>query len=229
MMSSRTARAPRTLPQPRVRRSDRTRYVVTILVAVAIAGPLGYLLALPLPDATQVAIADMQKAEAKRDVQQIGELSATARVTADDLDKVLSGLVEALPQDRTLTVRAVAPAEVDEWQRVLQQAVDRHAETPSGTTATNVARAGFRSAVNAMAIAVDAYAASRRLPANLRQTFLDLAARQRSAAVMAWSVAATQLDQINVNAGKGHQHVYLTSVPGEGAMSADTVPEGTSN
>ncbi|GAA3016801.1 hypothetical protein [Streptosporangium longisporum] len=200
------------------------RYIVTILVAVAIAGSLGYLFA--LPDAGQAAVADMQEAEAKRDVRQISELTTTARVTAGDLNGVLSGLAKALPQDRTLTAQPARSAEIDEWRRVLRQAVDRHAETPSGTTATNVARMGFRNAVNAVVIAVDAYAAGQRLPADLRRDFLDLAARQRSAAVATWSVAATQLDQINVSAGNGHQHVYLTSAPGEGAMSADTVPEG---
>jgi hypothetical protein len=224
-MSSRTARPSRPLARPTTRSSGRARYIVTILVAVAIAGSLGYLFG--LPDAGQAAIADMREAEAKRDVRQISELTATARVTAGELNGVLSGLVKALPQDGTPAVQPAEPAEIDGWQRVLRQAVDRHAETPSGMTGTNVARMGFRNAVNAVAITIDTYAAGQRLPVKLRQDFLDLAARQRTAAVAAWSVAATQLDQINVNAGNGHQHVYLTSAPGEGAMSADTVPEGS--
>ncbi|WP_344919781.1 hypothetical protein [Streptosporangium oxazolinicum] len=197
---------------------------MTALVAAAIAGPVGYLVG--RPDASQVAIADMREAEVKRDVQQIGELTSTARVTAGELNGVLSRLVEVLPKDGSPGARSVEAAEVEGWQRVLRQAVDRHAETPSGTTATNVARAGFRSAVDSMAIAVDAYAAGRKLPEDQQKTFLDLAVRQRSAAVTAWSVAATQLDQINVDAGNGHQHVYLTGAPGEG-MSADSVPEGS--
>lgn len=225
-MSSKTARRPGAVSQPGTRSSSSwARYLVTALVAVAIAGPLGYLVA--LPDSSQVAIADMREAEVKRDVQQIGELTSTARVTAGELNGVLSGLVEVLPQGGTPGARSAEPAEIEGWQRVLRQAVDRHAETPSGTTATNVARAGFRSAVDTMAIAVDAYAAGRKLPEDLRKAFLDLAVRQRSAAVTAWSVAATQLDQINVDAGKGHQHVYLTGAPGEGGMSADTIPEGS--
>ncbi|MEU4408002.1 hypothetical protein AB0F88_26090 [Streptosporangium sp. NPDC023963] len=225
-MSSKTVRPPRVPSRPDVRPSIRARHViVAVVAAVAIAGPVGYLLG--SPDASQVAIADMREAEKKRDVQQIGELTSTARVTAGELNGVLSKLAEVLPRDGEPGARSAEPAEVDGWRNVLRQAVERHAETPSGTTATNVARAGFRGAVDAMAVAVDTYAAGRGLPADLRQPFLELAARQRSAAVATWSVAATQLDQISVDAGNGHQHVYLTSAPGEGGMSADSVPEGT--
>ncbi|GAA3419171.1 hypothetical protein [Streptosporangium vulgare] len=225
-MSSKTARRPRVPAQP-VRSSNRTGLIVAVLAAVAVAGPVGYLLG--LPDSSQVAVADMREAEAKRDVQQIGELTATARVTAGELNGVLAGLAEVLPKDGKPGTRSAEPAEVDGWRRVVRQAVDRHADTPSGATATNVARAGLRSAVDAMAIAVDAYAAGSGLPEGSRQTFLDLAARQRSAAIVTWSIAATQLDQISVDAGKGHQHVYLTGDPGEGGMSADTLPEGSSD
>ncbi|MER5646272.1 hypothetical protein [Streptosporangium sp. NPDC002524] len=224
-MSSKTARRPRVPAQPGARPSSRTGLIVAVLAAVVVAGPVGYFLG--RPDASQVAVADMREAEAKRDVQQIGELTSVARTTVGELNGVLAGLAEVLPRDGKPGARSAEPAEVDGWRKAVRQAVDRHAETPSGTTATNVARAGLRSAVDAMAIAVDAYAAGSRLPEDSRRTFLDLAARQRSAAVATWSVAATQLDQISIDAGHGHQHVYLTGVPGEEGISADTVPEGS--
>ena len=41
-----------------------------------------------------------------------------------------------------------------------------------------------------------------------------------------WSVAAAQLDQINVDAGFGHQHVYLQTEQGSGAFTADGEEEG---
>jgi hypothetical protein len=198
--------------------------LVAVVVAVLVAGPLGYLVG--RPDAGQRAIADMQEADAKRDVQQIGELTTTARQTADDLSRVLAGLATAFPKDPASNAQPAGPVPIGDWQRVLQQAVSRHSDTPSGTTATNVARGGFRSAVNALAAAVDTYAAAQALPADSRQTFLDLATRQRSAGIAMWSVAATQLDQLNIDAGNGHQHVYLTSAPGEGAIAPDDVPEG---
>ena len=42
-----------------------------------------------------------------------------------------------------------------------------------------------------------------------------------------WSVAATQLDQLNIDAGNGHQHVYLNNTSGDGIIPADGLPEGT--
>ncbi|SNT32766.1 hypothetical protein SAMN05216276_103484 [Streptosporangium subroseum] len=230
-MAQKTSKSSWARPQPSVRRSNVVGYTIAVLVAALIAGPLGAVIgyAVGRPDASQAAIAAMQEADVKRDAQQIGELTALARASADDLNKVLAGLAQALPQDRTSAAQPAGPEQIDGWQQILRQTVDKHADAPSGTTATNVARGGFRSAVNALVTTVDTYAASRQLPESARQTFLDLAARQRSVAVMMWSVAATQLDQLNVDAGNGHQHAYLTSTPEEGAITADDVPEGTSN
>ncbi|WP_405141012.1 hypothetical protein OG589_29165 [Sphaerisporangium sp. NBC_01403] len=227
-MAQRTSRPPRVPPQPDVRRPGLRRSVIAVLVVALVAGAAGAAIgyAVGRPGADQVAITELRKADAKRDVQQIGELTALARATAGDLDKVLSGLAEAIPKDKTSNAKPATPVQIEEWQRTLRQAAERHAETPSGTTATNVARGGFRSAVNAMTAAVDTYAASQRLPVGVRETFADLAARQRSAAIAMWSVAATQLDQINVDAGNGHQHAYLTGTPEDGAITADEVPEG---
>jgi hypothetical protein len=224
-MSSKTARSPRALPARETARPARSRYATGLVVAVLVAGSLGYLFG--APDAAENAIAEIRAAEMKRDVQQITELTSSARTTAADLDKVLGGLAKALPPGGALAAQPPGSGELADWQRMMKQAVDRHEENPSGTTATNVARAGFRTAVTAMSIAVDAYASCQELPSDVRQTCLDLAGRQRSAAVMAWSVAATQLDQINVDAGNGHQHVYLTGLPDQGAMMADNLPEGT--
>jgi hypothetical protein len=67
-----------------------------------------------------------------------------------------------------------------------------------------------------LAVAVTAY----------QQGDQELATRQRDLAVTSWSVAATQLDQINVDAGYGHQHVFLRSEPGGEAFTPDDAPEG---
>jgi hypothetical protein len=227
-MSQKVGKPYRAASRPSVRQSKVSGYAIAVVVTALIAGALGAVIgyAVGRPDATTAAIADMQAADAKRDVKQISELTSLARVTAADLNKVLSGFSEAAPQDKASGVPPAGPVPVGDWQRVLRQAVDRHSATPSGTTATNVARAAFRNAVNAMSTAVDTYVAGRRLPASEQQAFVDLAVRQRSAAVAMWSVAATQLDQINIDAGNGHQHVYLSGTS-EGAITADEVPEGT--
>lgn len=224
-MPSKTARSARPLPVQEKPGPGRSRYAIGLVAAILVAGSLGYLFG--APDATETSVAEMRAAEMKRDAQQVTELTSTARTTVGEITSVMVGLGEALPPGGALAARTPSEAEIGEWQKVMKQAVDRHAATPSGTTATNVARAGFRSAVDAMAIAVDTYAYCQKLPTDVRAGCLEVALRQRTAGVMAWSVAATQLDQINVDAGHGHQHVYLTSTPGEGAMMADPVPEGS--
>ncbi|WP_238433598.1 hypothetical protein [Micromonospora tarensis] len=56
---------------------------------------------------------------------------------------------------------------------------------------------------------------------------LDLTARQAAEAATIWSVAATQLDQVSVDSGHGHQHVFLDTDPHEGALTPDGAAEGT--
>jgi hypothetical protein len=55
----------------------------------------------------------------------------------------------------------------------------------------------------------------------------EVAAGARDTAVTTWSVGATQLDQINVDAGHGHQHVFLPADPESGAFTPDDAPEGS--
>jgi hypothetical protein len=122
---------------------------------------------------------------------------------------------------------APSPDSLAAWKQVMLQETQRYSETVSGATATNVARGALRSAVNALSHALEAYTLARTLPAGAQQTaLLDLAAKQRMLAVTIWSVAATQLDQLNVDAGHGHQHVYLNTSPDGGAMTPDGSPEG---
>ena len=71
-----------------------------------------------------------------------------------------------------------------------------------------------------------AYAQAVAAPAENRVALSQIAGRARTAAATAWSVAAAQLDQINVDAGLGHQHVYLETEQGSGAFTADGEEEG---
>lgn len=64
-------------------------------------------------------------------------------------------------------------------------------------------------------------------PATQRAALTELAKRQAVQAAAAWSVAATQLDQVNIDAGQGHQHVYLDTGPGGGALTPDGAAEGS--
>jgi hypothetical protein len=222
-MARRSGKPTPALPRAGERRRPTLPLVVAVLIALGAAGAgaaIGF--ALGRPGGTEAVVADLQRAEAERDVQQIKELTALARETADRITPALAGLraedAAARIGDRPRTA---------DWQRAVTQAAARFDDPPSGTTATNVARGGFRSAVDQAALAVDTYAAAAAQPAAARPPLVELAARQALQAAVAWSVAATQLDQINVDAGYGHQHVYIELGSGEDAFTPDNVPEGT--
>src|SRR5690606_35064554 len=110
---------------------------------------------------------------------------------------------------------AVTAADVEKWRQAAAAAVQGFADPPSGETATNVARSSLASAVRQLATTVDTYAMARDLTGPLRAAALDLAARHRADALFTWSIGATALDALNVDAGYGHQHVHLPTTPGE--------------
>jgi hypothetical protein len=186
-----------------------------LVVALAIGLLIGW--GVGQPSESQAAITAAQKADAQRDAQQIVELTATARTTRQLVTPIVTGLAASTaPSQESLAA----------WQAVMLQETQRYSQTVSGATATNVARGALRSAVGALANALETYTLARQLPAAQQAQLLELAAKQRVLAVTTWSVAATQLDQLNVDAGHGHQHVYLNTSPDGGAMTPDGSPEG---
>ncbi|GIF97647.1 hypothetical protein Cci01nite_27410 [Catellatospora citrea] len=193
------------------------------MAAVVVAALIGVGIGLQIggPSATDEAVASLREQEAQRDVAQVAELTARARQTVAVLNPIVDGLAD-------LGTAAVPTAEqVQGWQKSLAEEVRWYSVTVSGMTATNVARATLRSAVEQLSVAVDTVALARASATGQRDELLALAGRQRGLAVAAWSVAATHLDQINVDAGNGHQHVYLQAGHEDGAMTGDGLPEGT--
>jgi hypothetical protein len=186
------------------------------VIALAIGLLIGWEVGQPTD--SEAAMTAAQKADATRDAQQIVELTATARTTRQLVTPIVTGL--AAPT-------APSADSLAAWKQVMLQETQRYSETVSGATATNVARGALRSAVNALANALETYTLARTLPSGTQQAALmELAVKQRVLAVTTWSVAATQLDQLNVDAGHGHQHVYLNTSPDGGAMTPDGTPEG---
>ncbi|GAB3158852.1 hypothetical protein [Microbispora hainanensis] len=172
-------------------------------------------------------MADQIRAEsALRDKTQIKTLTELARTTRDRLVPLLDGLGRALPTDGTAGPAVVTAADVENWRKAATAAVEGFADPPSGETATNVARSSLTSAVRQLATTVDIYAAARDLTGPARTAAMDLAVRQRADALFTWSVGATALDAVNVDAGYGHQHVFLPTSPGEGELTPDAEPEG---
>jgi hypothetical protein len=179
--------------------------VVAFVVAAVVFGFGGYLVGSPSEE--EAMAADIRAADAQRDQEQIVSLTELARTTRDDLAPVVEGLGSP-----------GAAADVASWQETVAAAAKSFDDPPSGSTATNVARGGLAAAVDQLAVAVDTYAMGAGAHA--------LAERQLDLAVLTWSVGATQLDQINVDAGHGHQHVYLSGGDHSGAFTPDDSPEG---
>ncbi|MCE7003730.1 hypothetical protein LWC34_12965 [Kibdelosporangium philippinense] len=159
-------------------------------------------------------VAAMKKQDAQRDNEQIGTLTQQARRMHDGLLPVLEGL----------TTTTGTREQVTGWQKITKGYVDEFAERPSAGTAVNIARSGLASSVQQLDLAVETYAKS--VDAQDKQPWLETAGRQRDAAIVTWSVAATQLDVLNVDSGRGHAHIFLPSKPGQGALTSDGSPEG---
>ncbi|MGI5158833.1 hypothetical protein [Microbispora sp. CA-102843] len=214
-------------PTP-VRHATRSRALglaVAFLLGALVSGGLVFTVTRP---SSIEQMADRLRAEsALRDKTQIKTLTELARTTRDRLVPVLDGLDRALPADGTAGPAVVTSADAASWRKAAAAAVEGFADPPSGETATNVARSSLASAVRQIATTVDTYAAARDLAGPARTAAMDLAVRQRADAIFTWSVGATALDAVNVDAGYGHQHVFLPTSPGDGALTPDTEPEGS--
>ncbi|MBF9131690.1 hypothetical protein I0C86_22370 [Plantactinospora sp. S1510] len=220
-MSRKTGK-PSYLRQAEQARSRRMRVAATIasvVVAALLGGLVGFLVG--RPDATTRAVDALRAEEAKRDLRQIEDLTALARQSQAALDPLLVEFDAALDGSQPAT-----ESKIRGWQAALGQIAEKHADSPSGSTATNVARGGLRDSVSDFVIAVDLFATAQQASAGQRGALLEIVKRTRTAAATAWSVAATQLDQINVSAGLGHQHVYLQTKQGSDAFTSDGSPEG---
>ncbi|MTK02415.1 hypothetical protein FF096_10330 [Micromonospora sp. CP22] len=222
-MSRRTGKPSYLLAPPAQRnraRAPMVAAVAAVLVAALLGGVVGY--ALGRPDPIEASVAQLRQADAERDAQQIVELTELAHRTGEQLAPIVRGLRQDAEAGRVPD-----RAQVDAWQQTMRQLAAQFADPPSGMTATNVARGGLRGAVDQAAVAVDSVALALAGPPAGRTELMTLAARQATLAASTWSVAATQLDQINVDAGHGHQHVHLDVGDVEGALGPDGSAEGT--
>ncbi|XVQ83694.1 hypothetical protein ACQP2K_33390 [Microbispora siamensis] len=198
--------------------------MAAFMIGALTAGGLVFAMTRP---ASVEQIADRLRVEAAlRDKAQIKELTQLARSTRDRLRPVLEGLNRVMPADGTAGPAVVTSGDVASWRQTADAAVESFADPPSGETATNIARSTLASAVRQLATAVDTYATARELTGPSHSAVLDLAARQRTGALFTWSVGATALDAVNIDAGYGHQHVYLPAAPGDGVLTPDSEPEG---
>ncbi len=207
------------------------RALLAVAAALAVSGASvgGYYLFLrePPPGPDPDRVAELEASESARGVEQAGALIDTTRDAYDELLPVVEGLDTALPADGSEPGEAPSGGEVDGWADAVDGVSEELSASPSGGTGYNVARGGMRSAVDLLGSSVEAYGAALEADGGGRERLEALASDLRTQAVRAWSVAATQLDAVALEAGHGHVHIYLPAAPGSGALAPDSAPEGS--
>jgi len=133
---------------------------------------------------------------------------------------------EYLPADEASANQVANQETVESWKDAAREADEEFGDPPSGETATNVACGSLDAAVDTFASAVRTYETAAALPADERRPVLERASEARDLTIRVWSVGATQLDAVNVEAGNGHQHVFLPANGVGGAFTADPASEG---
>ncbi|GAA1266423.1 MULTISPECIES: hypothetical protein [Streptomyces] len=163
--------------------------------------------------------------EAARNAKQVKTLTTQARDLATRLMPVLGQMETAMPHEGRAP-RAAGAAEAGRWKAVTSAAVAALAHPPSGDTGYNVARSDFSAAVRALDGAVDSYRLALGAPPSLKKRLVAAAASQRDQGIDVWSIGATELDAVDVDAGLGHQHVFLQVAPDGQSLTPDDEPEG---
>ena len=198
-------------PPPAAAPARNRGFWLGVLVAAALLVPLGVVAVIVASggdDPAPAAAPDPVESEAERlrretqvrDREQVQELTERMRQTVDDLGPVVSGFADTFPPgEDNRTGPLASAAAVQEWRGLVRDADAYFEDPPSGETGTNVARGEL----------------------------LERARAQRDLAIRSWSVAATQLDAINIATGFGHQHVYLGGAEEAGGFGADPAPEGS--
>ncbi|TJZ97901.1 hypothetical protein [Actinacidiphila oryziradicis] len=174
-------------------------------------------------EAARIAAAD-----AARNKQQVKALTDQTRGLSTKLETMLSEMDRAMPLASGQRPRGASADAVARWQRLTRSAVAAFAHPPSGDTGYNVSRAGFSDAVQALDGAVATYAVAVAAPTQVKAQLVQRAGAERDTGVSIWETAATELDVINIGAGYGHQHVYLSANGRTGVLTPDDSPEGSS-
>ncbi|MCP2247385.1 hypothetical protein [Lentzea aerocolonigenes] len=206
-------------PKGRLWAGFLTAFLLGLAVAYVITSGNG-------PDATQRRIAELQREDAARDAAQLGPLTDQAKEIRDQLAPVLAAMAQAAPVDGSAPKSPLTAEVVNGWKDVLSAAEKSYEQSPSAGNGINVARSGLRTAVQQLAAAVKGFETALGVAEPVRSSLVALAGEQRTLALRTWSVAAVQLDVINIDAGRGHVHVQLSTGGDTGALAPDGAPEG---
>lgn len=242
--AARAATAASAPPAPPERRGSHKLFWLGVLVAAALLIPAGIVATVlaagggeetdPIA-AEQAAVTESVQSEAEalreqtrvRDREQVGELTERVTGMQESFVPVLDGFAASFPPGSDRVGELATADEVAEWRGVVEEADAYFEDPPSGETGTNIARGAFNASVDTLLGATDTYALALDAEGGQREALLERAREQRDLAVRTWSVAATQLDAINISTGYGHQHVYLGGSEEAGGFGSDGAPEGS--
>ena len=195
--------------------------VIAVVVTVVGGGGDGSV----TPDPARVA--ELEASAADRHVDQVAELIEHTRAAHEELVPVLESLDEVLPEDGSEPTGDLPDSDtIADWNRTTDNARAHLDHTESGETGFNVTHAGLRGSVDVLGSTLDALDVAVATDGEQSTELLELTVDLRDQAVRAWSVAATQLDVISIDAGHGHIHLYLPAAPGSGALEPDEAEDG---
>ncbi|MHA7135598.1 hypothetical protein [Oerskovia turbata] len=162
------------------------------------------------PDPARVA--ELEAAEAARDVENLGVVTDFALSAQERLVPVMNDLSLALPLDGSPGAPAT-PEQVAAWREALAALTTEADALPSGASGYNVTRNGLGVSIALLGDSLDALALAESSAEPARAELLALAASLRLRAADTWGMAATQLDELSVTADQGHVHVFLPLHP----------------
>ena len=132
-----------------------------------------------------------------------------------------------MPADGTAGQAVVTAFRRRTWRKAATAAVEGFADPRPVTPPPTWHRSSLAFRRRQIATTVDGFAAARDLTGadpHHRDGPGRAATHRR---VLTWSVGATALDAVNVDAGYGRRHVFLPTSSGEGELAPDTEPEGS--
>ncbi|MFA9431725.1 hypothetical protein [Egicoccus sp. AB-alg2] len=211
MPSSTTSRR-RHVPAASARRSPLLVFAAGVLLGGLVVGLLGGAASRPdTPEPNSMeeiaaALADEYDAEQRRLAE---ALTDETRHVHADLMTLLGDLDAVLPVHDPATGRPADAEAVATWRARTQDAVDHLAPFGHGSPAFNGTHGSLLGAVRQLDAAVVTYAEAVATDGPAADRLVALAAEQRDNAVELWAVAAEQLDELNIDAGLGHVHLFL--------------------
>ncbi|GAA4684941.1 hypothetical protein [Nocardioides nanhaiensis] len=231
-----STRAGVTREEPAAPAARRSLWAVTVPLALLVLGIVLAVLLLPgagdegsgagagTDDELAAETQRMEEEFAERDRAQVQAVTATARRVAEDLGALLVEAQGSLPADLVGGGGGslATPDQVTQWQQRTSSLVDQLGEPESASTQVNLARGALVAAVDAVALGVDSYDDALALAGADRASALARAATAFDLGRRTWAVAATGVDDANIQAGFGHQHVTLA-----GDTPPDSLPDGT--